>query len=263
MCASERDTPPSMIGRVSLIFGAFGPDDDGLGVRELARRTGLATSTVSRIVRELIEHRFLEPTGTDVRIGLRFFELGEQAARPQQLRRLALASMSDLRSATRQTVHLAVLDGTDVVYVTKLRSRTAPPLGSRVGGRLPAYATAVGKALLAFAGDEAVDRVIEAGLRPLGPGTITDAGRLREELDTIRETGIAYEAEESGPGVACAAAPVEYSKGKPIAGLSISTRLGEVDVSSLGPAVRTAAIALGRQAARMPSLTGSAWAGLG
>ena len=138
MCASERDTPPSMVGRVSLIFGAFGPDDDGLGIRELGRRTGLATSTVSRIVRELIEYKFLEPAGNEVRIGLRFFELGERAARPQQLRRLALASMSDLRSATRQTVHLAVLDGTDVVYVTKLRSRTAPPLGSRVGGRLPA-----------------------------------------------------------------------------------------------------------------------------
>src|SRR6185437_10481707 len=143
----------------------------------------------------------------------------ERAARPQQLRRLALASMSDLRSATRQTVHLAVLDGTDVVYVTKLRSRTAPQLGSRVGGRLPAYATAVGKALLAFAGDEAVDRVVEAGLRPLGPGTITGAGRLREELAAIRETGIAYEAEESGPGVACAAAPVAYRTGQPIAGL--------------------------------------------
>ncbi|WP_433754883.1 IclR family transcriptional regulator [Nocardia sp. CA-135398] len=248
---------------MSLIFEAFGPDDDALGVRELARRTGLAASTVSRIVRELVEYKFLEPAGQDVRIGLRFFELGERAARPQQLRRLTLASMSDLRSATRQTVHLAVLDGIDVVYVTKLRSRTAPPLGSRVGGRLPAYATAVGKALLAFAGNEAIDRVVAAGLRPLGPRTITDAGRLREELDAVRETGIAYEAEESGPGVACAAAPVAYRTGKPIAGLSISTRLGEVDVSSLGSAVRTAAIALGRQAARMPSLPGSAWAALG
>ena len=59
MCASERDAPPSMIARVSLIFGAFGPDDDGLGVREIGRRTGLATSTVSRIVRELVEHKFL------------------------------------------------------------------------------------------------------------------------------------------------------------------------------------------------------------
>ncbi|WP_282976946.1 IclR family transcriptional regulator domain-containing protein [Saccharopolyspora erythraea] len=105
-------------------------------------------------------------------------------------------------------------------------------------------------------------RVVETGLRPLGPGTITGAGRLREELDTLRGTGIAYEAEESGPGVACAAAPVVHRTGNPIAGLSISTRLGQVDVSSLGPAVRTAAIALGRQAGQMPSLAGSAWAGL-
>ncbi|KAA9155306.1 IclR family transcriptional regulator [Amycolatopsis acidicola] len=246
-----------MIGRVSRVFEAFGPEDDGLGVREIARRSGLATSTVSRIVRELVEHRFLEQAGREVRIGLRFFELGEQAARPHQLRRLAMANMSDLRSATRQTVHLAVLDGTEVVYVIKLRSRSAPPLGSRVGGRMPAHATGVGKALLAHAPAAVVERVIDAGLPRLGPGTITDGKRLREQLAEIRATGIAYENEESGPGVVCVAAPVTPRAGTPIAGLSISTRLGEVDTASLGPAVRTAAIALGRQAAR-----GAAWAGL-
>ncbi|NYI92245.1 DNA-binding IclR family transcriptional regulator [Amycolatopsis endophytica] len=263
MCSSERDTPASMIARVSRVFESFRPPDDALGVREIARRTGLASSTVSRIVRELVEHRFLEPAGRGFRIGLRFFELGEQAARPHQLRQMAMANMSDLRSATRQTVHLAVLDGTEVVYVIKLRSRTAPPLGSRVGGRMPAHATGVGKALLAFAGPGVVDRVIEAGLPRLGPGTITDGTRLRDELAAIREAGIAYETEESGPDVVCVAAPVTAREGRPIAGLSISTRRGEVDTATLGPAVRTAALALGRQAARMPALSGAAWTELG
>ncbi|WP_330256944.1 IclR family transcriptional regulator [Nocardia sp. NBC_00565] len=262
MRSIDRHTPLSMIGRVSLIFDAFQPDEDALGVREIARRTGLASSTVSRIVRELVAHRLLEMAGQEVRIGLRFFELGEQAPRPQQLRRLALASMSDLRSATRHTVHLAVLDGTEVVYVTKLCSRSAPPLGSRVGGRLPAHATAVGKALLAFSGSDIVDRVMAAGLRRLGPGTITDPARLRAELATIRESGIAYETEESGPNVVCVAAPISNRIAEPIAGLSISARLGEMDVASLGLAVRTAAITLGRQAARMPSFAGTAWAEL-
>ncbi|MBK1787953.1 IclR family transcriptional regulator [Prauserella cavernicola] len=251
-----------MIARVSLVFGAFRPEDEALGVREISRRTGLAASTVSRIVRELVEHKFLEQAGSEVRIGLRFFELGEQAATPHELRRLALASMSDLRGATRQTVHLAVLDGTEVVYVIKLRSRTAPPLGSRVGGRLPAHATGVGKALLAFAGTAVVDRVIAEGLTRLGPGTITSPARLREELAAIRESGIAYETEESGPGVECVAAPIRHRGGTPIAGLSISTRAGDSDVAALGPAVRTAAIALGRQAARMPGFGGAEWAGL-
>ncbi|MGI8312815.1 IclR family transcriptional regulator [Saccharopolyspora hattusasensis] len=251
-----------MIARVSLVFGAFRPEDEGLGVREISRRTGLATSTVARILRELVEHKFLETTGRGVRIGLRFFELGEQAARPHELRRLALASMSDLRSATRHTVHLAVLDGTEVVYVIKLRSCEAPPLGSRVGGRLPAHATGVGKALLAFAEPAVVDHVISEGLARLGPGTITRPTRLREELAAIRESGIAYETEESGPGVVCVAAPIRYRAGKPIAALSVSARLGEADVAALGPAVRTAAIALGRQAAWMPGLGGAAWAEL-
>ncbi|SFO28274.1 transcriptional regulator, IclR family [Pseudonocardia ammonioxydans] len=254
----------SMIGRVSLIMGAFQLGESGLGITEISRRSGLAKATVSRIVHELVEHGFLEPCGREFRVGLRFFELGEQASRPHELRRLALASMSDLRRATGQTVHLAVLDGTEVVYVVKLRSRDAPPLGSRVGGRLPTHATAVGKALLAFADPATVNRVVAGGLTRLGPRTITDPAALHRELERIRREGVAYETEESGPTVLCAAAPVQHRpRGQVIAGLSVSTRVGHADVASLGLAVRTAALALGRQAALLPALASEEWGRIG
>jgi IclR family transcriptional regulator, acetate operon repressor len=260
--STERDVPVSVIGRVSSVFDAFTAEDSELRVGEIARRTGLAKATASRLVAELVEHGFLERSGQAVRVGLRFFELGQRAARPQELRRLALANMADLRSATRQTVHLGVLDGTEVVYVVILRSRTAPPMGSRVGGRLPAHATGVGKALLAWAEPEVVDAVVAAGLPAVGPRTITDDAALRTELAAVRERGVAYEREESGPGVLCAAAPIRPALGSVIAALSVSTGVGEVDPVQLGMAVQTSANALGREAARNPAFARLSWADL-
>jgi IclR family acetate operon transcriptional repressor len=147
MRSDERTTPISVIGRVALLLGAFedgqgapGPVLDrgaspGLGISELARRTGLAKTTVHRLTQELLDHGLLERHGENLRLGLRLFELGELATRQRNLRDVAMPHMADLRGATGQTVHLAVLQGTDVVYIQILRSRTAPRLPSRVGGR--------------------------------------------------------------------------------------------------------------------------------
>ncbi|WP_344417502.1 IclR family transcriptional regulator [Pseudonocardia ailaonensis] len=248
---------------MSRVFEAFAPEDSELRIAEIARRTGLAKATVSRLVAELVEHGFLERSGMSVRVGLRFFELGERAARPRELRDLALANMADLRNATRQTVHLAVLDGAEVVYVAKLRSRTAPPMASRVGGRLPAHATGVGKAMLAWAEPTVVDAVVAAGLPAVGPGTITGEAAFRRELAAVREHGVAYEREESGPGVWCAAAPIRRPAGAVIAALSVTARVGDVDPVQLGMAVQTSASALSREAGRNPAFARSAWSDLG
>lgn len=124
-----------MIGRVDAILSAFRARDHSLGVSEIARRSGIPKASVSRIVAELVDRCVLERAGRELRFGIRLFELGERAGRPRALRRLALAHMSDLRNATHQTVHLAVLEDAEVVYIEILPSRTTPPLPSRVGGR--------------------------------------------------------------------------------------------------------------------------------
>lgn len=108
--------------------------------------------------------------------------------------------LADLREATRNTVHLAVLEGIEVVYVNILRGPDAPRLPSRVGGRLPAHATGVGKAMVAFAADDAVDRVIATGLPRMSRRTITSPAILRRQLARIRDEATAYEREESGIG---------------------------------------------------------------
>lgn len=244
---ADRNIPDSGVARVAAVLGAFDAEHAELRVSELARRAGLPKSTTSRLVRDLVQHGFLERKGADLHLGTRLFELGELASRHRNLRAIALPYMADLREATRQTVHLAVLDEVEVVYVEILRSRDAPSMPSRVGGRLLAHAAAVGKVLLAFSDEAVVEVVCSRPLTRVGPRTITAPGHLRRELARIRGTGLAYESEESGPGVGCVASAVVGADGRPVAAISISGWSGRLNLRRVGPAVRTAALAMGRE----------------
>jgi IclR family acetate operon transcriptional repressor len=253
MRTGEWNTFDSVVGRVGAILGAFDNKHLSMGISELSRRSGLPKSTTARLATELSAHGFLERSdAADLRLGTKLFELGELASRQRKLREVALPYMADLRQVSRQTVHLAVLAGTDVVYVEIVRHRDAPRMPSQVGGRLPAHAAAVGKAMLAFAADDVVQSVIDNGLVAVGPRTITAPGLLLRELRRIRESGIAYESEESGHGVGCAASPIMSADGVPIAGLSVSGWNGKLDLRRIGPAVKTAALALSRELQARP-----------
>ncbi|WP_211489685.1 IclR family transcriptional regulator [Georgenia thermotolerans] len=249
----EAFAPVSVVGRISVILDVFA-DEPRLSVSELARRSGLPKSTVFRMSKELVRHGFLEHQGADLALGLRFFELGTKASRPLNLRRLTYARMEDLRRQTGHTVHLAVLDGSDVVYVEILRSHTAPKMPSRVGGRVPAYATGLGKALLAFARPVDAEAVIARGLRSIGPRTIVDPDTLRAELERTRRVGLATEREESAPGVTCVAAPVTLEGTRdPVAAISVSGWVGELDTNTCSALLTTAVNALRSDARRLPA----------
>ncbi|MGV1034310.1 MAG: IclR family transcriptional regulator [Microbacteriaceae bacterium] len=247
MRSTERDTQTSMISRVSEVLKAYMHDERELTVSEISRRTGIPKATASRIANSMVEFGFLERERDQFRLGIRLFELGQQASRSTDLRKVTFPYMSELMSATKHTVHLAVLEGTEVVYVQILRSRLTPPTPSRVGGRLPAYATGVGKALLAFADNQVVDEVLTGTLNPVGPRTVTDATVLRRSFDEVRENRLAYEREESAADLGCAAAPILDSSGRAIAAISVSVNLNHVDLAKMGPAVSTTARALSRQ----------------
>lgn len=240
------DQPTSVVRRVSALLGAFELRDTQLGVNELARRTGIPKASVSRLVQEMEAVGFLERSETGVSLGLRLFELGECVSRGRSVREVALPFMADLREATRQTIHLAILDDTDVVYVEILRARAAPRFPSAVGRRLPAHATGVGKALLAGSSNDVIEAVVAAGLRRIGPRTITAPGSLLSQLRRISITGLAYEHEESAAGVACVASAIRVGDGPPVAAVSASGWIGKVDIRRVGPAVHTTALSIAR-----------------
>ncbi|MEU5099364.1 IclR family transcriptional regulator [Streptomyces sp. NPDC020996] len=257
MFPTERDAPaPSVLARAVSVLDAFSPDDAAVTVSELGRRTGLAKSTVHRLAVELCRLGLLEQTPRGLRLGLHLFELGQLVPRRRDLREAALPLMEDLREVTRARVHLAVRDGVEVFYIEILGSKAYPGLPSRVGGRMPAHATGVGKAILAFSPPEVPAERIRAGLTPCSPFTVVTPGALLRELENIRRTGIAYDREESGVGTVCVAAPVLDADGRAIAALSATGRSTQLDIERMGPAVRTAALALGRQLAAKRSGSG-------
>jgi DNA-binding IclR family transcriptional regulator len=255
MRTADWNNSASVLERAGLILGSFRLEDEYLGISELARRSKLPKSTVSRLTAELLRLQFLERHGRGFRLGLTLFELGQLVVTPKELRRRALGVMVDLRNATGHTIHLAVLDGTDVVYIEILRGRGTPTLPSRVGGRVPAHAAAVGKALLAFAPPEALNAVLAAGLKQVSRQTITNEQVLREELVGISASGLAFEENESAPGSSCVASPVLDAGGALVAALSASGTAGHLDTERVALAVRTAALALGRQLPRNSALT--------
>ncbi len=251
MRTGERNEFDSVLSRIAALLDAFDAAHPRIGVSELARRSGLPKTTTARLAADLVRHGFLDRTdGGAFTLGNKLFQLGSLASGERELREVALPYMADLRQVSRHTVHLAVLIGTDVVYVEIVRSTGGPRMPSEVGGRLPAHAAAVGKAMLAFSPPDVLEAVIERGLPAVGPRTITAPGLLLRELRRIRDTGIAYEHEESAHGVGCAASPVLSAARQPIGAISVSGWSGTLDLRRVGPAVRTAALAVGRELTR-------------
>ncbi|MFI6742690.1 IclR family transcriptional regulator [Nonomuraea sp. NPDC050451] len=143
-------------------------------------------------------------------------------------------------------MHLAVLEGHGVVYVEILPTPGGPDFPSRVGGRLPATATGVGKAILAFSPPAVVRAVLERGLPRISERSVTAPGVLARELGRVRGEGVAFDREESGAGIVCAAAPVLAPDGTALGALSVSGWSSRMRMQQVAPAVHTAALALSR-----------------
>lgn len=238
--------PNSVLGKAKGILDAFTVDDEDLGLADLVERTGFAKGSVHRVAGDLVEWGLLERTRGRYRLGVRLFELGLRVPRQRVLRDAALPFMQDLYQSTGEVVHLAVLDGLEVLYLEKLVGHRLVSAPSRVAGRMPLYCTGVGKVLLAFSPPDLADRVIEAGLTPRTPHTIASPGVLRAQIDRIRETGLGYEREESGLGLGCVAAPVFGPGNRLVAAISVTAPTSRYSTARLGSAVLSTSRALSR-----------------
>ncbi len=216
------DGAGSVLGKARLILEAFEIDDAELSLSELARRTGIAKATVHRLGQELLDWGMLEHSGSGYRLGLRAFELGSRVSRLRVLRDVVLPHMEHLRAITKETVHLAVLDGLDVLFVEKIADgpRVAQP--SRVAGRLPLHCTATGKVLLAFSPPDLLDEVLARPLERRTPSTIVVPSLIREQIRKVRETGHAVESEETAVGYCSTAVPLFGSSGLVLAAISVT-----------------------------------------
>lgn len=236
----------SIVDRAAAILRAFTANDAGIPVAELARRTGLARSTTHRLVDQLTAVGLLQRDGSRLHLGLVLFELGQLVPVQRTLRATVSPFLHDLRDATRHTANLAILDGTDIIYLDRVPGPRSAPMPFRAGGRHPAYATALGKAIMAHLPADTVQQVCAAGLPAITARTITSRTALDGELARVRHTGLAFDREETRLGVFCVSSPVFGRDGAVLAAVSVTELRGPSAIRQFGPAVRNAALNLSR-----------------
>lgn len=218
----EPATPSAVIDRISLVLDAF--DGPGrLTLAQIVRRTGLPRSSAHRMLERLVTLRWLRRSGRDYELGMRLVELGSLAVHQDRLHRAAIPLLHDLHRATGLVVHLAVLDGSDVVYLEKIGDRMTAAIPTRVGGRQPAHCAAVGKAMLAY--NEQADTIdLSARKTKYSIGT---PAQLTAELAKVRAHGVAFDREETLPGFGCVAASVG-APGEAVAAVSVCGPMGRM-----------------------------------
>jgi IclR family KDG regulon transcriptional repressor len=229
-----RASDPALLGSVrnaARVLRAFSSADQDLGIAELSRRLDLSKSTVHRLVTTLAAERLLERSVTPgkYRLGLALYELGTTVTEHVDLHQAALPVLTTLRHNTGEMVHVAVLDGLEVVYVERLESHHLLPVFRTVGHRLPAHWTSSGKVLLASLPLDELDRRLQNWQpEPVTRHTITSRDALLAELDKVRERGWAQNIEEGHLGVVSVGAPIRGADGSVLAAVSVVGAAGRL-----------------------------------
>ena len=230
----------SVLRKAQLILEGFELDDDGLTLTDIVTRTGLSKATVHRLNQELLAWGMLERIGLEYRLGMRAFELGSRVPRLRVLRDAVRPHMKSLHQQTHEVVHLAVVDGLEVLYLEKVAGAPQSARPSRIAGRLPLHSTASGKVLMAFGQASLVEEVVGGGpLRRVTPATIVLPGVLLDQLRRAHTDGYATEIEETTAGYCSVAVPIFGASGLLLASLSLTTPVVRADLSRHAAALRT------------------------
>jgi DNA-binding IclR family transcriptional regulator len=252
--AGRTSTPgASVTSRALALLGAYDEKHRRLTLTELAERAGLPLPTAHRLVAELVDWGALARTA-DGRyvVGRRLWDVGLLAPVQTGLRQLASPYLHDLYGATLATVHLAVRDDLEVLYVDRLSGHASVPVVSQIGSRLPIHATGVGKVLLAHAPPEVQARVLGARLARLTPYTITQPGSLRRQLARVLRDDYATTVEEMSLGACSVAVPIRRDESVVAALGIVLPRLGK-DRPRLVAALQVAARGIGRSLSELPA----------
>jgi DNA-binding IclR family transcriptional regulator len=230
-----------LLSRADAVLAAFDSDHLTMTLFGLVARTGLPKTTVFRIAEEMVDLGWIERRGGRYRIGTRLFERASLAGPRASVRDTALPFLQEVCAATHETTHLAVSDGSQIVYLEKLVGRRPVTTLSRVGGRMPALCTGLGKVLTAFSDPQVREEIIGAGVEARTPHTLTRPWKIRRELARIRDEGLGYDREESDLGLRCVAAPVTGPDGSCVAAVSLTGPADRLNLSRMAPLVRHAA----------------------
>jgi DNA-binding IclR family transcriptional regulator len=249
----------SSVATAIQLLKAFSEEQVDIGISELSRKLGVAKSTVHRLAATLAAEGLLEQDRETekYRLGIALFRLGALVRRRMDISSQGRPFLYALREKTNETVHLAILDGTEIMYVYNLESTQAIRMRSDLGVRKPAYCTAEGQAILAFQPPPVIEAVIAQGLTARTPQTITDPAKLTKALAVVRQRGCAIEDEESEIGMRGISAPIRNDAGEVVAAVGLAgpvTRLSKKAIAAFIPhVIETADLVSGRLGYRAPA----------
>ena len=233
--------------KVARLLDCFCEPHEPLGLSELARRAGLNKATAHRLALELVEEGLLDRSDEGrYQLGAKLFELGQAVRGHRALRDVALPYLADLFVLGGETVHLAVRDGHEVIYLERLVGHRSTATPSRVGGRLPLHCTATGKVLLTYAPPDVRVAVLSGRLTRCTPYTIVVPHLLEQQLQEVRDRGVALEQEETRLGYSSVAAPIFSGPDVCIGAMSMTVPVARGGSARFSGAVRSSAAALSR-----------------
>ena len=213
------------------ILRTFSRDRHSIGAPELARELNIPRSTVFRLIQTLEYMGFLEKleNGPEYRLSVGVLSLGFEFIASLEVTDLARPLLEKLRDETGYSVHLAIRDGGDVIFVFKARAETAFASSINIGTRLPAHGTVLGRVILADLSDQELDEVYSQPTLPkFSPQTPQNLDDLKALLRQDRKRGYARSASYFETGIASVAAPVRDQSGRVIASINITFQDGVV-----------------------------------
>jgi DNA-binding IclR family transcriptional regulator len=192
---------------------------------ELSNKLHLSIARSQRLTYTLQNLGYLEKDHHTkrYRLGSKSIAFGIAATRDLSLKRVAMPFMEDLQRQVGETVNLAILDGTDIVYVERLKTQDILNINLHVGSRFPAYCTSMGKAMLAFSSEERLKEILQGmEMKPFTRHTITNKEDFVKELKRVKDRGFAANKEEFALGLNGVAAPIRDNLGDVIGAINVS-----------------------------------------
>ena len=217
--------PVKSLIKALRILDALGDCPSGVGITELSATLKAPKSTVHRLIAtlEAVGYSVFDPPTSKYMLGTKLARLGEQLNHQSSLLTFGMPSLEQLTRECGEASHLAIMEGTEVVYISREESKEPMRISFAMGHRAPAHCTALGKAFLAGLSDTEI-RMLYANtkLPRLTPRTQTKLLQVIAECAAIRREGIAYDNEEYMPGLCCIAAPIKDFSSRTIAAMSLS-----------------------------------------
>ena len=220
------------LDRGLAVIRAFGPDRERLSLSEVARATGLTRAAARRFLLTLVKLGYVRSDGREFSLRPRVLELGYAYLSGLALPEVAAPHLEELVARLHESSSICVLDGHHVVYVARVPTKRIMTVAISVGTRFPAYATSMGRVLLAAMSEQDLDRYLaEASFEPFTGRTVTDPDRLRTIVHEVARQGYAIVDQELEEGLRAVAAPIRGSADVGTAAINVSAHASRVSLA--------------------------------